>query len=143
VGRLSPPGPQPVPSKSRRAPGFLGALPHGVDGLRQALEPVADRDAHVFHAPVLDLGQHGEPELRPFSAVPGPQPEDVAFAVDADADASVGRLDHVRSRRPNTGLSVTYFAGTAPTDVTAGWGVLDGVGVPAPAGAVCFWLGVG
>ncbi len=61
-----------------------GHLPHGVDGLGQALEAAADRDADILDTPVLDLGQHREPELRPFPAVPGPQPEDVAFAVDAD-----------------------------------------------------------
>ena len=82
-------------------------LPDRGDGLGKALEPVADRDADVLDTAVLDFGQHREPELRPFAAVPGPQPEDVPFAIDADADRDVDRpvrdlpvadLD-VRSRR--------------------------------------------
>jgi hypothetical protein len=61
------------------------------DRLGQALEPVADRDADFLHAAVLYLGQHREPELCPFVAIPGPEPEDVAFTVDADADSDVDR----------------------------------------------------
>ena len=66
-------------------------LPHGVDGLGQAFEAVADRDADVLDTAVLDFSQHREPELRPFAAVPGPQTEDVAFAVDAGSDRDVDR----------------------------------------------------
>lgn len=66
-------------------------LPDRGDGLGQALEPVADRDADVLDAAVFDFGQYREPELCSFAAVPGPQPEDVAFAVDGDADSDVDR----------------------------------------------------
>ena len=38
--------------------------PGGVGRFRQALEAVADSDAHVLHAPVLDFSQYREPELR-------------------------------------------------------------------------------
>ena len=40
---------------------------------------------------VLDLRQHRKPEFRSFAAVPGPEPEDVAFAVHADTDGDVDR----------------------------------------------------
>jgi hypothetical protein len=45
----------------------------------------------VFDATVLDLGEHGEPELGAFAALAGPQAEDVALAVDGDADGGVDR----------------------------------------------------
>ncbi len=37
--------------------------PHGLDRLRQTLEPVADHQAHVADAAVLDLGQHPQPAV--------------------------------------------------------------------------------
>src|SRR3954447_8748695 len=47
-------------------------------------------------AAVLDLGEHREPELGALAAVTGPQTEDVAFAVDGDADRDVdGLVDHL------------------------------------------------
>lgn len=33
-------------------------LPRGRDGLRQALEPIADSDQHIFNASVLQLGEY-------------------------------------------------------------------------------------
>ena len=38
-----------------------------------AFEPVADGDAHVLDAAVLQLGQHLQPELGALAAVAGPQ----------------------------------------------------------------------
>src|SRR6478736_1834551 len=72
------------------------AGPHGVDRLRQPFEAVADHDAHIGSTAVLDLGEHREPELRPLSAVAGPQPEDVALPSaghpDGHIDGPVGDL---------------------------------------------------
>jgi len=67
-------------------------LPHGVDRIRQAFQPVAHEHEHVGDTPVLDLGEHVQPELRSVSAVAGPDPEDVAFAVHGDPDRHVERL---------------------------------------------------
>jgi len=66
-----------------------GIGPRGGDGVGQALEPVAHHDAHVGDAAVLDLGQHGQPELGALAAVPGPQAQDVPLAVHGDADHHV------------------------------------------------------
>ena len=69
-----------------------GELPHRGDRVRQALQAVADRDAHVCDAAVLQLGQHLQPELRALAAVAGPQAEDVAFPVHGDPDDHIDRL---------------------------------------------------
>ena len=66
-----------------------GLWPDIADDLGQPLQPVADQEEHVFDAAVAQVGEHGHPELRAFSALPGPQPEDVAFAVQADTDGGV------------------------------------------------------
>ena len=63
-----------------------GELPDGVDRVREALQAVADRDAHVLNAAVLQLGQYLQPELRTLRPVTGPQTQDVAFSVDGDPD---------------------------------------------------------
>jgi hypothetical protein len=57
-------------------------------------QSVADGDAHVFDAAVLDLGQHREPELRALPAIAGPQPEDVALTAAGDSDRHVDRAVH-------------------------------------------------
>jgi hypothetical protein len=41
----------------------LGVGPGGGDGFGQALEPVADHEAHVLDATVFDFGEHREPEF--------------------------------------------------------------------------------
>jgi len=66
--------------------------PRGVDRLRQALEAVADDDADVLGAAVLDLGEDTEPELRSLTAVAGPDPEDVPLPVHRDAHGDIERL---------------------------------------------------
>ena len=58
----------------------------------RAFEAVADRDADVLDAAVLQLGQHLQPELGAFAAVTGPQPEDVAFPAHGDPDDHIDRL---------------------------------------------------
>jgi hypothetical protein len=63
--------------------------PRRPDRVRKALEPVAHDDADVVDAPVLDLGEHAEPELGALAAVPGPQPQDVPFTLDGDRDRGV------------------------------------------------------
>ena len=40
----------------------------------------------VKNWPVLDLGQNLEPVLGSFATVADPQPQDVPFAIDGDAD---------------------------------------------------------
>lgn len=74
-----------------------------IDRVRQTFEPVADGDADGFHAPVLDLGQHPEPELRSFPAITGPQPKDVPFTVCGDAN---GHVDGPVSDLPITDFDV-------------------------------------
>lgn len=68
-----------------------GPFPDGVDRVRQAFEPVADADADILHAPVLDLSQHGEPELGAFPALARPQPEDVPLTAGAHPDRDIDR----------------------------------------------------
>ena len=67
------------------------AGPHLPDRVGQALQPVADQDqAHVGHAPVLDLGQDPQPELRALAVavLPGPQPQDVPVPSTVTASAT-------------------------------------------------------
>jgi hypothetical protein len=79
--------------------------PDIADHLGQTLQPVADDEEHVPHAAVTQIGEHAHPELRTLAAGAGPQPEDVALAVEADPDRGVDRpvgdlpiadLDHDR-----------------------------------------------
>lgn len=63
-----------------------GELPNRGDRLGEAFEAVADRDAHVGDDAVLQLGEHLQLELGAFTAVAGPQPEDVAFPGHAHPD---------------------------------------------------------
>jgi hypothetical protein len=49
-----------------------GLRPDLFDGLRQALEAVADHHQRVGDAAVLDLGEHVQPELGALAAVTGP-----------------------------------------------------------------------
>ena len=49
--------------RSARSPGQVAR-----DRFGEALEPVAHDDAHVVDAPVLDLGEHPEPELGALAA---------------------------------------------------------------------------
>ena len=67
-------------------------LPHRGDRVREGFEAVADRDADVLDAAVLQLGQHLQPELGTFAAVTGPQPQDVAFPTHGDPDDHIDRL---------------------------------------------------
>jgi hypothetical protein len=69
-----------------------GELPYGVDRLGQTFEAVTDRDAHISHAAVLQLGQDLQPKLGALVAVAGPQPQDVAFPVDGDSDNDIDGL---------------------------------------------------
>ena len=62
----------------------------------KALRSVANGDAHVLHAAVLDFGQNPEPVLRTFATVSGPDSENVAFAVHGDAqDDLEGLIAHL------------------------------------------------
>ena len=65
--------------------------PSGADCVGEALEAVADDDADVVDAPVLDLGQGAPAELGAFAAVTGPQPQDVAVTFDGDPNHHVVR----------------------------------------------------
>ena len=56
------------------------------DRFGQALEPVADHDAHIGHAPVAGLGEHLQPERPALGAIADPGREEVAFTVDGDPD---------------------------------------------------------
>jgi len=56
-----------------------------------ALEAVADDDADVLAATVLDLGHHAERGLRALAVVTDPDPEDVAFPVHGDAEGDTER----------------------------------------------------
>jgi hypothetical protein len=70
-----------------------GLRPHGRDCIRQALEAIADHDAAVGHAAVLDLGQHPQPVLRTLAVavLAGPEPEDVPGPVHRDGQGDVDR----------------------------------------------------
>ena len=73
-----------------------GLGPYRVHCVGQAGEPVADGDAHVLGAPILDLGQHMRPVLGAFAAVAHPQAQDVPGAVCGDADGHVeGPVGHL------------------------------------------------
>jgi hypothetical protein len=74
-----------------------GLGPHRGDRFRESLEAVADHDARVGQAAVLDLGEHVQPVLGAFAALADPDAEDVAVPVHGDAD------DHVEG--PEGGLS--------------------------------------
>ena len=50
-----------------------------LDRLRQPLQPVTDSDQHVLDTAVLHLGEHLQPEPRPFSAITGPDTQNVTF----------------------------------------------------------------
>jgi hypothetical protein len=50
------------------------SLPRGRDRLRQALEPIADSDQHIFNAPVLQLGEDLQPEPGTLAAVAAQMP---------------------------------------------------------------------
>ena len=69
-----------------------GELPDGVDRVGQAFQAVADGDAHIGHAAVLQLGEHLQPKLGTLIAVAGPQAQDVAFPVHGDPDHHIDRL---------------------------------------------------
>lgn len=65
------------------------------------LESVPDDDAHVAGAPVLDLGQYGEPEFGSLAAATDPQSEDVAVAIDGHPDCHVdGPVDDLSVSGP-------------------------------------------
>lgn len=63
--------------------------PDRLNGVRQALQSVADHHAHVIHAAVLDLGEDVHPVLGALAAVAGPQPEDVPPAFGGDRECDV------------------------------------------------------
>jgi hypothetical protein len=68
-----------------------GLLPDGADRVRQALQAVADQQAHIARAAVLDLRQHPQPVLGALAVavLAGPQPQDVPLAVHGDAQRQV------------------------------------------------------
>ena len=47
----------------------------------KALEPVADSDQHIFHTPVLQLGEDLQPKPGTLATVTGPDTQDVPFPV--------------------------------------------------------------
>jgi hypothetical protein len=67
------------------------ARPDHSDRIPEPSQAIADRDAHIRGAPILDLRQHRQPILRAFTADAGPDPQHVAVALDGDADDDVER----------------------------------------------------
>lgn len=65
--------------------------PHLADCVGQPFEPVADHDARVRDAAVLQLGEDLQPELGALAAVTGPQAQDVPGALDLDCQGQVDR----------------------------------------------------
>lgn len=59
------------------------------DRFGETAEAVADDDADISRAAIQSLGEDLMPVLRPLAAVADPEPEDVALAVDVDADDRV------------------------------------------------------
>ena len=72
-----------------------GLLPHGIDRVRQSLQPVADHHQHVPGTAVLDLRADPHPVLRalPVAVLPGPQAQDFPLAVHGDAQGVGVRVD--------------------------------------------------
>ena len=69
-----------------------GHGPDGVHRVRHAFEAVADHEERVRDASVLQVGQHGHPELCGLpTAVAGPHPQDVLVPVQVDPDRGVDR----------------------------------------------------
>ncbi len=62
--------------------------PHLADGLGQPFAPIADQHAPVADAAIAQFGEDLRPEL---AAAAGPQPEDVAAAVDGDGQRDLDR----------------------------------------------------
>lgn len=61
----------------------------GTDRVGKSLQPVADEHEDIAHAAVLDLGEDVQPVLGSFTAVAGPQPEDLASALGGDCEGDV------------------------------------------------------
>jgi len=59
------------------------------DPRQQSGQPFGGGTSHVLDAAVTDVGEHLMPVLGAFTAAAGPQAQDVAFAVDGDADDDV------------------------------------------------------
>ncbi|AFZ69488.1 site-specific recombinase, DNA invertase Pin (plasmid) [Deinococcus peraridilitoris DSM 19664] len=68
----------------------------GFDRLGKALQPVHASDEHIPHAPVLELGQHREPELGSLG-FEGPQAQHLFGSFEVHAD---GRVDRSGSDQP-------------------------------------------
>ena len=70
----------------RRSPWVDDALLHhclfpcDVDRFGETLASVADSDEHVLDAPVLQLGEHVQPEPRALTSVAGPDPQDLSLS---------------------------------------------------------------
>ena len=74
-------------------------LPYGADRVGQALQAVADQQAHVADAAVLDLGQHAQQYLAPPSPCSPATAQDVALPVHGDAERDVdGQAGDLASR---------------------------------------------
>ena len=67
-------------------------LPDAVDGVRQPFESVADSDAHVLDAAVLQARSAPGAKTCALAAVAEPQAQDVAFLVHSDTDHHIDRL---------------------------------------------------
>lgn len=76
-----------IPYGAEVAPSYTVKIsrPGRRDRLRKVFQRVADRHVHVGDAPVLQLDEHGQPELGALTAAAGPQAQDVAFPLDTEA----------------------------------------------------------
>ncbi len=68
-----------------------GLPPRGLDRVGQARQAVADHDAHVLGAAVLDLGQHLQPVLGALTTGADPHPQHIALTGEVDPDRDVDR----------------------------------------------------
>ncbi len=70
--------------------------PDRLDRVRQTLQPVANQHEDIFNSAILQLGEDLQPVFGTLAAVAGPDPEDVASALDRDGhrniDGPVGYL---------------------------------------------------
>ena len=68
-----------------------GAGPDRLHRLGQALQSVTHQHQHVLDTAVAQFGQYLQPVLGAFSAVAGPQSEDVAVALGRDRQRHIDR----------------------------------------------------
>jgi hypothetical protein len=114
--------------------------PHRLDRVRQTGQAVADDHAHIGDTAVLDLGEYVKPVLGAFTAVVGPQPEDVTVTFTGDGERQVDGSDEtamgIGDDELNAGQAASDQAAQErqPAGAVFGGGHLDSEDLPMPIG---------